>query len=309
METTRTRPPIEQRRPVGERSRTGVDEVAARAGAVSPSMRVAYLLSAIVVVLATVASVLGLVVDDLYRGDPWGVEAFRGGDLVTLLVAMPVLAASIVFARRGSARATAVWIGMLGYCVYDFAFYAYQPVFNDVFLPHLAILALSIQALALALAGVDRTTVGEALRNDRVARWVGALLVAVGAGQGALWIALIVRNAVTGELLADLPADGQHLVFALDLTLMMPALVVAGVLLFRRRAVGYLLATAASVLGAVYTLNGMAARWFQADAGVPGVGSPVSIDGALLVLAMAVPAVVLVTGRPRARGRGPGAAA
>ncbi|HEX6131524.1 MAG TPA: hypothetical protein VF044_07310, partial [Actinomycetota bacterium] len=114
---------------------------------------------------------------------------------------------------------------------------------------------------------------------------------------------------VTGELLADLPADGQHLVFALDLTLMMPVLVVAGVLLFRRRAVGFLLATAASVLGGVYTLNGMAARWFQADAGVPGVASPVSFDGALLVLAMAVPAVVLVTGRPRSRGRGPGAAA
>jgi hypothetical protein len=280
-----------------------------RPAATSTPPRVAYLLSAIVLLLATVSSALGLVVDDLYRGDPWGVEAFRGGDLVTLLVAMPILAASLVLARRGSARATAVWIGMLGYCVYDVAFYAYQPAFNDAFLLHVAILALSIQALAFAIGGVDRTAVGEALRNDRVARWVGALLVAVGAGQGALWIGLIVRNAVTGELLADLPADGQHLVFALDLTLMMPALVVAGVLLFRRRAVGYVLATAASVLGAVYTLNGMAARWFQAEADVPGVASPVSLDGALLVLAMAVPALVLVLGRPRSRGREPGGTA
>ncbi|HEX6130968.1 MAG TPA: hypothetical protein VF044_04505, partial [Actinomycetota bacterium] len=167
MDTTRTRSRIEQRPDVGDRPRGAVGEVATRAGALSPSVRVASLLSAIVLLLATVASVLGLVVDDLYRGDPWGVQAFRGGDLVTLLVAMPILAASLVLARRGSARATAVWIGMLGYCVYDFAFYAYQPVFNDAFVLHVAILALSVQALALALGGVDRTAVGEALRNDR----------------------------------------------------------------------------------------------------------------------------------------------
>jgi hypothetical protein len=33
---------------------------------------------------------------------------------------------------------------------------------------------------------------------------------------------LIVGIAMTGELLADIPVDGQHLVFALDLALLAP---------------------------------------------------------------------------------------
>ena len=74
---------------------------------------------------------------------------------------------------------------------------------------------------------------------------------------------------------------------------MMPVLVISGVLLFRRRARGFTFATAASVLGAVYTLNGLAAAWFQASAGVPGTRA-FSPDAIVLTIAMAVPAVVLL---------------
>jgi hypothetical protein len=38
-----------------------------------------------------------------------------------------------------------------------------------------------------------------------------------------------VRFALTGGLLADIPVDGQHLVFALDLALLAPTLVLAGI--------------------------------------------------------------------------------
>ena len=217
---------------------------------------------------------------------------------MTLVVAAPLLAIATALARRGSARGMAVWLGMLGYSIYNYAFYVFGADFNDVFLLHILVFSLSIYAFALGLSKLDVRALGERLRNDRWARWLGGLLIAVGAIQGGLWVFLAVRYAVTGELLADVPVRGQHLVFALDLALMMPALVISGVLLFQRRAVGYLFATAASVLGAVYTLNGLAAAWFQSNADVPGTKA-FSPDGILLTMTMALPAVELLLGARR----------
>jgi hypothetical protein len=51
----------------------------------------------------------------------------------------------------------------------------------------------------------------------------------------------------------------------------MPALVVAGVLLLRRRAIGFLLGTAVVVFGALEQLNLMLGGVFQANANVVGI--------------------------------------
>jgi hypothetical protein len=273
-----------------------------RDGAIEPTSRlgIAAWLSFAVAGLMVAISVLGLAVEGLYHDGPWAAEAFRGADLVSLVVAAPLLIAGTVLARRGSARGTAVWLGMIGYAIYNYAFYVFGPNFNDAFLLHILVFALAIYAFGIGLSRLDVRAVGERLRNDRWARWLGGLLVAVGLGQGGLWVFLALRYVATGELLNDIPIGGQHLVFALDLALMMPALVIGGVLLFRRRAVGYLFATAASVLGAVYTLNGLAAAWFQSSAHVPGTKA-FSPDGILLALTMAVPAVVLVAGHRSSR--------
>jgi hypothetical protein len=268
-----------------------------RDGAVESRSRLgaATWLSFVVAGLMALISVLGLAVDGLYHDGPWAAEAFRGADLITLVVAAPLLVAATVLARRGSARATAVWLGMIGYAIYNYAFYVFGPNFNDAFLLHILVFTLAIYAFGIGLSKLGVRAVGERLRNDRWARWLGGLLVAVGLGQGGLWVFLALRYVATGELLNDIPVGGQHLVFALDLALMMPALVISGVLLFRRRAVGYLFATAASVLGAVYTLNGLAAAWFQSNADVPGTKA-FSPDAIVLTVTMAVPALVLVLG-------------
>jgi hypothetical protein len=75
---------------------------------------------------------------------------------------------------------------------------------------------------------------------------------------------------VTGELMADIPADGIHLVFAIDLSLLVPALVVAGVLLWRRTRVGVVFGVVMTVMGALYQVNLLVAGVFQADADVAG---------------------------------------
>ena len=231
----------------------------------------AYVLSGAIAALMIAASLAGLLVDGLYHEGAWAREAFRGGDVITLTVAAPLLIISLIMSIRGSHRAEPVWIGMIVYTLYNYAYATFGTAFNDVFLLHIALFSMSVFALACAIPNLDLAVIGRTFRDAIGARTIGVFLVIVGAGQGALWIFLVVRNAITGEVLHDIPVWGQHLVFALDLALLVPSLVLAGVLLARRRPFGFLLGTAMAVFGAVYQLNLMVASVFQDRADVAGV--------------------------------------
>jgi len=111
-------------------------------------------LSAIVAIASVVASVAGLSIKDLYQDDTsWATAALRGGDLITLVVAVPILVLAAVLASRGSSRARLVWIGALAYTVYNFAFYVFGASFNDLFLVHVVAFSASIFALIVTTPG------------------------------------------------------------------------------------------------------------------------------------------------------------
>lgn len=268
-------------------------------------LRVAYGLSAAIAALMAAASVAGLFIDGLYRDGAWAREAFRGGDLTTLALAVPILAASLTLSIRGSLRAQAVWIGALAYGIYNSAYYVFGAAFNDIFLIHIAVLTLSIWAIAMAVPGLDVGTIAAAFGAGRGVRWIGAFLALVGAILGGLWVALAIRFAVTGELMQNIPADGIHLVFAIDLSLLVPALVVAGVLLWRRTQIGVVFGAVMTVMGALYQVNLLAAGMFQANASVPGANA-FPLEGIVVATGFALSsAFLLAAGRRTNRGDRP----
>jgi hypothetical protein len=117
-----------------------------------------------------------------------------------------------------------------------------------------------------------------------------------GLGQGGLWAFLLVRFVLTGELLADIPEDGQHLVFALDLALLAPTLVLAGILLFRRTAVGLVMGAAVALFGLVYQVNLNLAGVFQDAANVPGVKA-FPLEGIVFLVGFVIASSVLLVSR------------
>jgi len=236
-----------------------------------PGLRNVFRLSAAIAILMVIASAAGLVIDGLYTDGAWAREALRGGDLTTLAVAVPVLIGSLVLARRGSHAAQAVWLGVLAYSVYNYAYFAFGAEFNDIFVLHIALFSLSIITLVLAVASFDIEAIAARFRGARATRWIGGFLVVVGAVLGGLWLFLAIRFAITGELMADIPVDGIHLVFAIDTSLLVPALVMAGVLLWRRTTGGFAFGPTMLVMGAIYQVNLLVAGLFQANADVQGV--------------------------------------
>ncbi|MFG1949456.1 hypothetical protein [Nonomuraea sp. NPDC048826] len=233
------------------------------------SLRAAWWLSGLVAVLTVAVAMAGLGNDALHAGPAVLVAKFRGNDLATLAAGVTLLLLSLAGSVRGSTRSQLIWTGMLAYTIYNYAYYVYDPAFTDLFLPHAAIVVLSATALGLALTELRVTA-----RSRTAMRWVSGLLFLLAATMVGMYGVSLVRQAVTGQLSPDvlpLPPAQVHLGLALDLTMVVPSLALAGVLLWRRSPWGYALGVATCVYVGVYQLNYLAARYFVATAGVPGV--------------------------------------
>lgn len=258
----------------------------------------ATVLSGFVAALMVVESMLGLLVADLYPEAPWAVAALRGNDLVTLVVAAPVLVLGLVWARRrGSVTGGLLWLGALLYNVYNFAYYVFGTAFNDVFLLHVGTLALSLVALVLAASALDVDVATAGIVWDWRPRAVAAFMGLVGLALVAAWGGLSVRFALTGELPANvMPPEAVHLVYAIDLALLAPSFLLGAVLLWRREPWGHVMGVVVNAFAAMYLLALEVVGGFQANAGIEGATwlSVPTIVGPLLCVA----AVVLLLYRP-----------
>jgi hypothetical protein len=272
--------------------------------------RAAVTLSVVVLVAMAAASAAGLLVDGLYQDPESTTSMLRGYDLVTLLVAVPLLASALLSMRRGSVRAQLVWLGVLAYGVYNYALYLFGAAFNDLFLVYVVAFSGSLSALVLVLSTLDMARIARWISPRTPARWISGLLAFLALGLGGMWIVNSVRFAVAGtappgSALVETPTI-THLGYALDLSLLVPAYALAAVLLWHRTAWGHVAGATVLVSGTIHQLGYLVALPFQVRAGVPDAtaidpGEP-PIALAFLLAAAALLAGVRHPARPPQAG-------
>jgi len=242
-------------------------------------LKPAYALSALIVALAALASAGGLLKPDLYRDNALVKTAWYANDWVTLLVAVPGLAAAALLSARGSRRAHLVWLGLLDYMLYTYAFYLFGAAFNAFFLVYAALFASSIYALIFSLPRLDVEELRRHISSKTPARWISGYMLLTAASIGGLWITMSLGFVVSGSV-PEAIRQTEHptgIVFALDLSLLVPALVLGGIWLWHGRAWGYVLAAMLNVKGAAYTLALTVASVWSARAGIPGAAAQIAI--------------------------------
>src|SRR5215212_2329467 len=138
--------------------------------------RVATLLSTTVALLALVASGGGLFWNSLYRDNTLVTAAFRGNDLITLVIAVPGLVITLLIARRGSHRARLIGLGLLAYMLYNYVFYLYGAAFNRFFLLYVALVALSVATLIVSVSNLDVDGIGQAFHPRTPVRWISGYI-------------------------------------------------------------------------------------------------------------------------------------
>ncbi|BDT91613.1 hypothetical protein IFM12275_15890 [Nocardia sputorum] len=238
--------------------------------------RVAHRMSLLIFALMAVSSLGGLSIDGLYRDPPEVVAVLRGYDLVALVLVAPMLAAVLIRGRPRSAWVQLVWCGVLAYAVYTYAVYVFGTGFNRMFLIHTALFSLAIFAFVLALASLDVDAVAARFPMTTPVRSVAVILGLLSGSLAVMWVYYSIRFAVT-EVVTEpsrliLPAALTHLGFVLDLALLVPGYMTAAVLLWRRRAWGYVLATALLLAGSLHQFAYISALLFQMHAAIPGAG-------------------------------------
>lgn len=213
-------------------------------------------LSWAVVALATVASGAGLLVEGVYRDNALIVAAFRGNDLITLALSVPLLAVALLLPPRWGTHALLLRLGMLVYALYNYVFYLYGAAFNVLFLAYVGLVGASLLALVLGASAVDPDAVASRFSPRLRARPIAAFMAAFAALLGAMWTGLSIRFLVTGEVPEAITQTGHPtgVVSATDLTILVPGLVLAAVLLWRRHPWGFVAAPAMMLKAATYGL-------------------------------------------------------
>ena len=275
--------------------------------------RWAYVLSSIVAVLALLASLAGLLADGVYGDVASTAQMLRGYDLVTLVLILPALVLSQLSASRGSDRAQLVWVGMLAYLSYNYAYYVFGVPFSDLFLLHAAVFSSSLFALVLTVSALDAEGIAAGFSPRTPRRIVGAVLGLLAAALGGIWVYASVRFTTTGELPAGsalVESDAVvQLGLALDLTVLVPAYALAAVLLWRRVASGYVLATVLLIAGTLHQVSYMVALLFQSTAGVPGAVAFDPFEPVIAAFYLAATVAMMVAAGPRQQHNAPGRSA
>jgi hypothetical protein len=240
-------------------------------------------LSLPIAVLAMAGSIIGIALDDrIYSKETANWAAQAVGQDIANLIAFPALLLLALAASRGSLRAYLAWTGVLAYSVYSYSIYVFDIHFGPLFLVWVAVFGLSIYALIGALASIDPGRVKASFTGRTPVRSTTAVLIAIGAMFYLLWLSEILPATLAGttpEALgeAGIPTNPVHV---LDLAVFLPAALLAGILLAKRRPWGYVLAPVVLVamvglgLGIVSLMAVLAVRGLEA---APGVGLAIAV--------------------------------
>jgi hypothetical protein len=243
------------------------------------------LLSGLSALLALVSATVSLAFVRIYDGvlDPALLLGSLGFDVMSVLCAVGVIGCLTAIAR-GKRRWWLPWIGLQGYLLYAYSLYAFGLVFTPLYAAYLAIVGLSAYALGLFGRAVHPAVLRRIEPESLPRRTMSATLFFIAALFAVLW-SVMLFDALARDI--ALPAAT---VIVLDMAFALPFLVVVGVLLLRRRPMGYLLTPGVFALSTAITLGVAAAELVRPMMGggfMPQLAMPYLVPG-VVCLALAI---------------------
>ena len=223
-----------------------------------------------------------------YRYDtPIGAMSFKAADLITLFLAIPTLIVSFVLYRRGSLRGGLVLTGALGYFLYNYISQGFGAAYNNLFLVYTLLFSASLFALILALTSFDVQALPAHFTETLPRRGIGVFLIVSGVILSLIWIVLSILPALLqGRAAPEAYYYTTFMTGIVDIGIVSPALIVAGVLLLRRAPLGYLLTSTMLVftclLGPSLTAGGV----IQVLEGVITIGQAMTFTVPFVILAL-----------------------
>ena len=198
------------------------------------SLTLAYAVSLVIAAIMAIASVAGLLYGSIIYPTDELLQSFVPNDVVNLFIGLPILLGSIWLARRGKLVGLLFWPGALFYVFYTYIVYVFSMPLNVAFVLHLALLTSSAYTMISLVACIDGKAVQRLLTGTVPERAGGGVL----AGLGILFFLQVV-GVMVNALISQTPVTAAELALHVSDFLIAPAWVIGGVLLWRRKALGY----------------------------------------------------------------------
>ena len=213
--------------------------------------------------LLAVAAGSGLLLNQYEDETTFARNGYQGADLVSTLLAVPLLLLALRSARRGSVRGVLLLLGGLGYITYQYA-YTFAYGWSRLFPVHLTLLALSAFTLAEMLIRLDLSAVTGSFDQRAPVAGIARFLLVLALGLGAMEGLQVVVALITGDPPTIVTRSGHPTspVHILDLGLVVPLMLLASRWLRQRRPWGLIAAAVLLVKGVTVGLGLLAANVF-----------------------------------------------
>jgi hypothetical protein len=254
-------------------------------------------------VLAIVAAAVGVLRPAIYDGVVAEniVPGVFTQDLVVFAGAMALLVLALMD-TPARVRSRIVIAGILGFFFYAYGVYAMEQVYTELYFVYLAILGLSLFTIASTLVSLD---------YERLADYRLPPFVRVACSAYAIFVAIMFTFIWTGALI-PLIRDGfrkefTFSIYIIDLSFVMPAMAVSGVMALRRKPLGIVGVPALFVLGAgILSPLALAELLKPALYGRPTIPGELWLYLVLSVVFVGLTVLYLATLRAPKAGRAPG---
>lgn len=207
---------------------------------VGRNFKISFYLSILATILAAIASAIGLFNAKIYNDNSFVKSAWYANDWVTLVVVVPLLIITLILSKNGDFKARLIWLGLLGYLFYNYAFYLFGAAFNNIFLLYVAIYTLSFFSLIL---GLIAWPVKNIINTSKVVRSVSVFLILISIMLCIVEIPPCFTFITTGALPEIIMKSQIHtsVVYALDLSLIVPVMILGAMLLWQNKDWGIVL--------------------------------------------------------------------
>ncbi|MCX7976285.1 MAG: hypothetical protein N2646_04345 [Bellilinea sp.] len=184
----------------------------------------------------------------------------QANDVITLFLALPLLGVSFWLTQKGSLRGRLLLTGTLGFILYTYITMCFGAAYNPFFLIYVALFSLSLFAFVLSMMSFEVNALPARFSQKLPRKWIAGLLFFAAAFLSLAWLGRIAQTFAPGTIPA-LENTTSMFIQAMDLGIVVPVCVLSAVLLLRRSAWGYLLASVGLVkfltLGTAVSLMGL----------------------------------------------------
>ena len=205
------------------------------------------LLSVPLAILTAIASYAGIFVESTYvRETTLYASQGIGQDIVNLFIVVPILLISSFYASRKSKPGLLVWSGAIFYLAYSYTIYSFGLHFNQLFILYCAILGLSFYSFVYFILSAHKVNTAELFSDKISTRSTGVFLIVIAVLFYFIWLSELIPSIYQNETPRSVIESGLLInpVHVLDLAICLPALLITGIALIKKRSIGFLLAPA-----------------------------------------------------------------